>query len=280
MLKESEKQLILSQGYVPEHSVDLMVLLSRAEPGMSNGFFFCSSRDLLILVGYPIGRPFEARDLEKVIFRLTERFKPMRISLIAPELPTRVECRAQETDEYYILPLTNHGPRPGLIRQAEQASETVRFERSQTFTQAHEDLVQEIIGRAVLPSKVEALFTHIAAFVMNAQAAWVLNAWTDDSKLSAFYVIDLTPTHFSIYVIGGHSKRHYVPWASDLLFHKMIELSKDHDKASIHLGLGVNQGIRQFKKKWGGVPFLPYHSCDIMVRGPSFLESIYSFLTS
>ncbi|MFZ3090961.1 MAG: hypothetical protein WA240_10125 [Nitrospirota bacterium] len=32
----------------------------------------------------------------------------------------------------------------------------------------------------------------------------------------------------------------------------MINLAKEHGKGYINLGLGVNNGIRRFKEKWGG----------------------------
>jgi hypothetical protein len=99
-------------------------------------------------------------------------------------------------------------------------------------------------------------------YVSNSPTACVLNARDKKGKLSAFYVIELGAKHFSTYVLGTHSKKHYVPHASDLLFLEMIKLSREHRKNTIDLGLGVNQGIRRFKEKWGGVPFLPYEFCE------------------
>jgi len=278
MLTESQKQLILSQGYVPEHSVDLMVSLSGSVPGILDGFVYFVGRNQVILVGYPIGKPFDPMDLEKVVSQLTERCNPRRISLIAPDLPSHLSCGVREQDMYYVIPLVDYRAKPTLVRHVEKAALTIRFELSRTFAGEHEALALEMISRGGLTPRVEALFANIGAFVSKTDSAWVLNAWTHDSKLSGFYVVDLAPRHFSVYVLGGHSKAHYVHRASDYLFFKMIELSKAHDKTVIHLGLGVNEGIRRFKKKWGGIPFLPYHVCDMTMRGPSLLDSLSSLL--
>jgi hypothetical protein len=43
----------------------------------------------------------------------------------------------------------------------------------------------------------------------------------------------------------------------------MVNLAQAEGKKAINLGLGVNAGIRRFKEKWGGVPFLPYASAMI-----------------
>ena len=51
--------------------------------------------------------------------------------------------------------------------------------------------------------------------------------------------------------LATHSKKHYVPHASDLLFLEMIKLTREHGKHIIHLGLGVNEGIQKIQGKMG-----------------------------
>ncbi len=60
----------------------------------------------------------------------------------------------------------------------------------------------------------------------------------------------------------------------------MIALSRESGKQYIHLGLGVNEGIRRFKKKWGGVPTRRYEMCEIRVRKPAVIETIKAYLNS
>jgi hypothetical protein len=57
----------------------------------------------------------------------------------------------------------------------------------------------------------------------------------------------------------------------------MIKLSYEKEKKTINLGLGVNEGIRRFKKKWGGVPFLNYEFCEFFygtTRTVSLIKSL------
>jgi len=54
----------------------------------------------------------------------------------------------------------------------------------------------------------------------------------------------------------------------------MIKIATETRKEYIHLGLGVNEGIKRFKKKWGGIPFLPYELCEIRRKSPSPLSWI------
>lgn len=43
----------------------------------------------------------------------------------------------------------------------------------------------------------------------------------------------------------------------------MINLAREYGKGYINLGLGVNEGIRRFKEKWGGIPFLRYEFYEL-----------------
>jgi len=54
-----------------------------------------------------------------------------------------------------------------------------------------------------------------------------------------------------------------VQGSSDLLFQEMAEPAWKKGKAALDLGLGLNAGIRRFKEKWGGEPFLPHSSVTV-----------------
>jgi hypothetical protein len=99
-------------------------------------------------------------------------------------------------------------------------------------------------------------------YVPHSKSSLVLNARNKKGMLSAFYVVDLAADDFAVYLLGCHSKKNYVSHASDLLFYHMIELARESGKKTIHLGLGVNEGIKRFKEKWGGVPSLRYEFCE------------------
>ena len=101
------------------------------------------------------------------------------------------------------------------------------------------------------------LFLKMPQCVASARHAFVLNAWDSKQSLAAFYVIDLAARDFANYIIGCYSKNYHVLGASDLLLFELIKLSAEYGKGYIHLGLGVNRGIRRFKEKWGGKTLTP-----------------------
>jgi hypothetical protein len=152
--------------------------------------------------------------------------------------------------------------KPSLQRAADKASKELTVERSHSISKEHETLIAELLKREKLPPRVRELYRAMPDYVAHSSSSCVLNARDKNGKLCAFYVVELAAKKFSTYVLGSHSKKHYVPHASDLLFLEMIKLTREHGKKIINLGLGVNQEIRRFKEKWGGIPFLSYEFCE------------------
>jgi hypothetical protein len=60
--------------------------------------------------------------------------------------------------------------------------------------------------------------------------------------------------------------KEHVPGASDLLFQEMTNLAQAEGKGTLNLGLGVHPGVRRFKEKWGGTPFLTHASAVVNLK--------------
>lgn len=268
MITGEEERYILSKAYVPEHVVGLMTTVSGGEAFLFGGYFCCAQEDWVIVVGYPLNGDFEDHDLEAVVKETVRRFNPAYVWIIAPKLPAshaRI-CQERESDQYYTLTISPGEISGDLRRMLNRAKQHLSVENSREVGPSHEDLSLEFIRRVNPQPRIRELLLKVPDYVRDRESALVLNAWDSKGRLSAFYVIDLGAQHFSTYVIGCHSKRHYVPGASDLLFSEMIGISSERGKAYIHLGLGVNEGIRRFKTKWGGRPTLPYEMCGLVFK--------------
>jgi hypothetical protein len=281
MITDAEKEKINAQAYVPEHSVELMTRVSGGEPFLIDDFFCIHKDDLVIVVGYSLEGNSGAGKLSRAIERVVKIFRPVWLSVAAESLPSSFpESCERASDYYYTLILRETAVRARLQKVVAAAREHAAVERANSLGKDHWDLAQEFIRRIDPPRKISDLMLRMWEYVGHSKGSLVLNAWGSNSKLAAFYVIDLSPKEFSTYVIGCHSKKNYVRWASDLLFSEMISVSQETGKKYIHLGLGVNDGIRRFKEKWGGKPGLRYEMCEFRVRKPSFLDAIRSYPTN
>lgn len=264
VITAAEESFIVKEAYIPEHIPSLMVGISQSDPCFLDPFICFVKKDWLIFVGYPLGEPFAPSSLTIALKKAVQKFHPGSVWFIAPEIPAPFAQSGgrQERDEYYRLDLAGAEIKKGLQRQVRQAARELDVERSRHWTPYHQQLTEEFLNREELSPQVRELFLLMPGYLSHSPTAVLLNAWDRQKNLSSFYVVELGAQNFSTYVVGCFSKNHYVAHASDLLFFEMIQLSREHHKGHIHLGLGVNEGIRRFKTKWGGTPILPYAFCE------------------
>jgi hypothetical protein len=276
MLTPEEEAYISSKAYIPEHLVGLMTSLCSGEPFLIEDHFCCQKDDWLILVGYPLQGDFILDEFNTTLENVKKQFRPRYLSLISAQLSASFAsgCKEHESDFYYTLDPQKLTIDNGIRRNLKKAAKALRLERSKHMLAAHYELMQEFMANVLPPSRVEALLQKMPDFVKHADSAMVLNAWDSKKNLAAFYVVDLAANLFSNYVIGCYSKKNYARGASDLLLYELIQISLEKKKSYIHLGLGVNDGIRRFKEKWGGKPTLSYGMCELVLRKPSVWNAI------
>lgn len=282
MLTASEKDYILTNAYVPEHLVGLMTNISCSEPFLIKDCLCCRREDWVILVGYPILSEFRIGALENLIAEMKNRFRPRYLSIVAPSLPQALQHAhgERESDYYYTLDIPAPVMRNNVKRNIKKAQQLLRVEHSLRMEEDHQKLTQEMMHRINPPPRVKELLLKMPEYVSQTTQAMVLNTWDEDDNLVAFYVIDLGAKEYANYIIGGYSNKYYVRGASDLLLFELINIGKEYNKSYIHLGLGINNGIRKFKEKWGGRPTRPYEMCELVLREKSILETIMTVVKS
>ena len=280
MLTAEEKSYILTNAYVPEHSVDLIAGISGGEPFLIDDFLVFWKKGELILNGYPLSGPFDVSQFDDLTGRLRQRFRPARISYIAPQWPLSLTTGSAETDSdaYYTLDLQEVVLPAPVRRNIRNASRHLRVEVSGPMDRSHQLLMDEFIARVNPGTRVERLLDRMPDYVTQRCGGIVLNARDAQDRLNAFYVVDLAPVAFSTYVIGCYTRRNYITGASDLLMSALVDLSVQQGKTFIHLGLGLNEGLRRFKRKWGGVPSRPYRMGTVDLAVPGILMAIREFL--
>jgi hypothetical protein len=264
MLTPKEETYVLSKAYVPEHVLNLMVSISKGEPFFKEDHLVFVKDNWLILVGYPLEGNFSQEGCERILKQAVETFRPEYLWFIGPEIPPSLQgsCKERQTDQYYKFDLNQTKLKPSLQRVADKASKELIVERGHSISKEHEGLISELLKREKLPPRLRELYRAMPDYIAHSSTSCVLNARDKNGKLCAFFVVELGAKNFSTYVLGSHSKKHYVSHASDLLFLEMIKLTREYGKNTINLGLGVNEGIRRFKEKWGGTPYLNYEFCE------------------
>lgn len=283
---------MLARATVPEHSPGFMEAMSGGVGFVQDGYYFLSGaggpddaghdgEPWLMAIGYPLAWPDgEGNDagqgregavsgnevaatFDKALAGALRRTGAIQCWAVGPDLPERLQPFITERDTVYALPVDS--PVPARLRGVLERS-PLRVREGRTFTPGHRRLWAEFMGRAALKPNVRALYARTEA-VLNAPGVDLRlfdairdsgNGEDGQGEVVACLVLDFAPRHFCSYIIGAHSRARYAPHATDLLFRAMLEAARREGKDFVHLGLGVNDGIRRFKLKWGGRAVQPY----------------------
>lgn len=263
-LNPSQFGIVLEQARVPEHSVQFMAAMSGGRPLLQGPYLFLHADDWLLAVGYPISpdrESFSPEDFDLALRKVQNHTKTSSCWAICPELPKRLRSHRVNRDEYYVLPASRPVPKR-LSRLADKAASLLTVDTGRRFTSEHRRLWAEFTSRTVLPSNIHELYARTEGVLPHCTDLCLLNAWDGHGNLAACLLLDTAPRPFLSYLLGAYSRRHYTPYASDFLFREMIRLAREHGKEYLHLGLGVNPGIRRFKTKWGAMPGVGYEMAE------------------
>lgn len=274
MLTHDEEVYILENAYIPEHIVSLMTILSKGEPFLTDEYVYYIKDDLAIIVGYPLKGAFSLNQFERFVKSLMKSSSCEYFRMAAPQLPDIYLKGSinRTSDEYFILPLEKFSVKGSLRREVEKALKVLTVERVHTTDESHSMLIDEMLERVKPGERIEKLYLGMPDYVGKSDTAVVLNAKDSEGRLVAFYILELAAKHFITYLLSCYSKERYISHASDVLFYEMIKIAREQTKDYINLGLGVNSGIIRFKKKWGGIPYLRYESCEYRRRRFSILQ--------
>lgn len=245
-----------AHAVVPEHSPALMQAVSGGRFFLEGEYCFLDLDGRLAAVAYPLRGEYGHADFEAALGQALERTGASDCWCIGPDLPPRLAPHETERDEFFILP-ADAGVPARLRRPIARAAERLRVERGKKFSPGHRRLWAEFTARAALKPNVRELFAR-AESALNADGVELFSALDAQGRPVAALLLDFAPDRFVSYIIGAHSRENYAPHATDLLFAALLDEARLRGKDFIHLGLGVNDGIRRFKRKWGGGPFMPF----------------------
>lgn len=248
-MNPTEIEAVLERATVPEHSAGFMQAMSGGEAFLVGDFLFLAAGQWLIAIGYPLAGG--GGGFGPALAEARRRTRACDIWAIAPELPPELAPHLRQEDRYYLLP-ADRDPPPRPVRQA--AAARLRVTEGRSFTAPHRRLWAEFLARTPLPDNVRELYARTEAVLEAAPGLRLLDAWDDENRLAASFLIDLAPRGFLTWLIGARALAPPARFASDLLLLEMIRLARREGKKLLHLGLGVNPGIHRFKTKWGAAP--------------------------
>ncbi len=257
MLNDQEHKWIYRHAYLPEHLPGYVGAVSGAEPFLHHNYLYFIGKKHLIFNGYPLEPCSDPP--ARIYDYICERFQPTTVAVIASAIWLPAEQYEQlAVDSYYRLdlPLKPIGAAVAyMLRRARRELQVARG----SFGKEHKKIVKAFLTDHRLNRRQRYLFKHLPQYLKAGSSAVLFEA-RREKELVAFNIVDLGAADYAFYLFSFRSRKINVPGASDLLFYEMVKLAHAEGKKAVNLGLGVNAGIRRFKEKWGGTPFLDYSS--------------------
>lgn len=265
MLTKEETDLVYRQAYLPDHLPDYVAAISDAQPFLHADYLCFVHRKHLIFIGYPLGNQTE--DITSAYDSAYQRFKPTSVALIAPKIwfaPQTYE--SQQPDTYYRLDLPMQSQNPAVDYMVRRAKKELKISLG-NYGKEHRRIIKEFLSSHKLTDAQKHIFQNISFYLKRSSSARLLEA-RKEKVLVAFTIVDLGAADYAFYMFNFRSNLVKTPGASDLLFFEMANIAQSEGKKAINLGLGIHTGIRRFKMKWGGVPFLSHASAVIYNKVP------------
>jgi hypothetical protein len=275
MITATEACFIREHAYVPEHLPGYVHAISQAEPYLLGAYLCFQIADSLMFNGYPLGPPTGSQSMLETLESATVRFKPRRVALIAPVIPRdRGRDQIAERDQYYRLDLAQPKIDGKLRNMLRRASRELRVECPRELGEDHTRLISEFASSHPLSQEMRYIFERIPGYVSSVPTAQVFSVRDRTGRLAAFDVAEFGAGSYAFYQFNFRSRAGCVPGASDLLLQAVITAAQERGKRFLNLGLGINAGVRRFKEKWGGTPFLDYEFCRYKTTPPTLLDAV------
>ena len=274
MITPAEEEFLARHAYVPEHLPGYGRAFSGGEVFL-RGHFLCYYREgTLIFVGYPLREACEEREMKIHLAEAIKRFQPSRVALMAPSFSDPGGER-KPGDHYYRLDLRSSRIPSKIKNMTHRAGRELRIEKSREFRADHQKLIDDFLGSREVEEGARIIFNRIGPYLSSVSTAWIFDARDSKGRLAGFDVADFGSTDYAFYLFNFRSRQSPVPGTSDLLLYALIQKAQKEGKSYLNLGLGINEGVTFFKKKWGGMPFLRHEIILLSPRRPSFLNSIF-----
>ena len=236
------------------------------------GFAF---ENKLVLVSYPF---HDAQDKEAMAEAVSEALKIQglgHLTVIGPARPPQAPAESLVAEDcYYSLPVPPPAPAQKLRNLIRRASREVTIERGRQCGDDHLALVQRYLDERHLATGTRLIFQKLPHYLAASPGSLVLSGRLADGKLAAFVVGDFSALRTAFFMFCFRDPGLAPPGSTDFLLAGLLEEAHNRGQTLMNLGLGINDGVAFFKRKWGAVPFLPYVEVSWAPARPGLLKRL------
>jgi hypothetical protein len=259
MIGPDRLERVTAAAVVPEQVVGYVNAVAGSKPRMFGSCVGYSSGEALVLVGYPLHDPLDGAAMAAAVDLALRTPGLERITVIGPSRPPQAPEKAETAgDHYYALLLPEPAAGQKLRNLLRRAGREVRLVCGRRFENDHAALVQRYLEQRPLGAGTRQIFRRLAYYIEASAGSLIVSARKPDGRLAAFAVGEFAALSTAFFMFCFRDPDLAPPGSADLTLSGLLQEARQRGQTRMNLGLGVSDGIRFFKRKWGAEPFLPY----------------------
>ncbi|CAK7064300.1 MAG: PqqA peptide cyclase [Desulfovibrio sp.] len=200
-------------------------------------------------------RPAENAVMENAVAEALRDETVTSLTVLGPTRPKNAPPNAAEREDAYTflsLPVTPGQNLRNMLRRGMREC-TVREEH---WGPEHAKLAQTYIDSRPLEAGTRHIYTRIAEYLAKTPDAALFAARNAAGELLAVSIGDFSSLTTAFYMFAFRVKA-CPPGVADVLLHAIVQTATEKGHQFVNLGLGINEGIAAFKRKWGQTATLP-----------------------
>ncbi|MBQ9452454.1 MAG: radical SAM protein [Desulfovibrio sp.] len=259
---------LTAQAYVMEQVTNYVTSVSNLRPVIHESCIAYEDEKRCVLVAYPTEYDPSLESLTTAKKRTTrvhaairDALRHSRCTLVTVLAPERPDCApynaAVNTDAYAFLRLPLSVSSSNLRNMLRRAGRECCID-VETFGEEHEYLLRAFCRSHALKESTKSIYARIGHYLSSCPEALLFAARArSDARLLALAVGDFASLTTAFYMFAARAAN-CPPGVADALLHALASEAERRGHAQLNLGLGINDGIRNFKRKWGQAQLLPY----------------------
>ncbi|MFO7708293.1 MAG: GNAT family N-acetyltransferase [Desulfobacterales bacterium] len=244
---------------VPEQVTAYVRAVAGSKPKLWGACIGYESDGSTVLVGYPLHAPRDVSAMEEAVDLVLKTPGLQRLTVIGPARPSQApESATVAEDCYHALPLPGPPPGPKLRNLLRRAGREVTLERGGRLDDGHSNLIQRYLNERHFSDGTRHIFRQLPRYLELSPGSLLVSARRADGRLAAFAVGEFASLSTAFFMFCFRDPGLAPPGSADLVLSGLLEESRERGQTRMNLGLGVSEGIRFYKRKWGAEPFLPF----------------------
>jgi hypothetical protein len=270
---------VTAAAVVPEQVVAYVSAVAGSKPRMFGSCVGYQSEAAVVLVGYPLPDPLDSQAMAMAVEQALRTPALERITVIGPVRPPQAPEKVDTPeDSYFELPVPAPPPAAKLRNLLRRAGRELRLVYGRRFEDEHAALVQRYLDERPLAAGTRLIFRQLQSYIDASPGSLIVSARRTDGRLAAFSVGEFGSFSTAFFMFCFRDPNIAPPGSADLTLSGLLNEARQRGQRRMNLGLGVSEGIRFFKRKWGAEAFLPYVEASWRPASPGFRSRLRAML--